>query len=78
MSLWRYPWAPGKLPPADVSHWNLGSRELEVLQHLAAGRRNRPIAGAVTSENTVIFHVRNIFRKMGVRSRGSHHNYGVR
>jgi DNA-binding CsgD family transcriptional regulator len=57
-------------PPADVSAWKLGGRELEVLQHLAAGQRNRSIAGALNiSENTVKFHVGNIFRKMGVSSR---------
>ena len=56
--------------PADVSAWRLGGRELEVLQHLAAGQRNRSIAGALNiSENTVKFHVGNIFRKMGVSSR---------
>jgi DNA-binding CsgD family transcriptional regulator len=56
--------------PADVSAWKLGSRELEVLQHLASGQRNRSIAGALNiSENTVKFHVGNIFRKMGVTSR---------
>lgn len=45
-------------------------RELEVLQHLASGQRNRSIAGALNiSENTVKFHVGNIFRKMGVNSR---------
>jgi DNA-binding CsgD family transcriptional regulator len=56
--------------PADVSAWKLGGRELEVLQHLAAGQRNRSIAGALNiSENTVKFHVGNIFRKMGVSSR---------
>lgn len=56
--------------PADVSAWNLGSRELEVLQHLASGQRNRSIASALNiSENTVKFHVGNIFRKMGVSSR---------
>jgi len=55
---------------ADVSAWKLGGRELEVLQHLAAGQRNRSIAGALNiSENTVKFHVGNIFRKMGVSSR---------
>jgi DNA-binding NarL/FixJ family response regulator len=56
--------------PADVSTWNLGGRDLEVLQHLVAGQRNRSIAGALNiSENTVKFHVGNIFRKMGVSSR---------
>lgn len=55
---------------ADVSEWKLGDRELEVLQLLAAGQRNRMIAAKLhISENTVKFHLRNIFRKMGASSR---------
>ncbi|WP_461190464.1 helix-turn-helix transcriptional regulator [Arthrobacter sp. Z4-13] len=61
-------------PPArqltDVAGWKLGERELEVLQLLAAGQRNRTIAGQLhISENTVKFHLRNIFRKIGASSR---------
>lgn len=56
--------------PGDVSDWELAARELEVLQLLAAGQRNRSIAAALNiSENTVKFHVRNLFRKLGVASR---------
>ncbi|BCW20685.1 helix-turn-helix transcriptional regulator [Arthrobacter sp. NtRootA9] len=56
--------------PGDVAGWELAARELEVLQLLAAGQRNRSIAAALTiSENTVKFHVRNLFRKLGVASR---------
>jgi len=56
--------------PADVSGWNLAARELEVLQLLASGQRNRSIASNLNiSENTVKFHVRNLFRKLGVASR---------
>jgi DNA-binding CsgD family transcriptional regulator len=55
---------------ADVSEWKLGDRELEVLQLLAAGQRNRGIAAKLhISENTVKFHLRNIFRKVGASSR---------
>lgn len=55
---------------ADVAGWKLGERELEVLQLLAAGQRNRTIAGQLhISENTVKFHLRNIFRKIGASSR---------
>lgn len=69
--------------PGDVTDWNLAARELEVLQHLAAGQRNRSIAAALNiSENTVKFHVRNLFRKLGVRSRTEAialaHSHGVR
>lgn len=69
--------------PADVSGWNLAARELEVLQLLAAGQRNRSIAAALNiSENTVKFHVRNLFRKLGVASRTEAialaHSHGLR
>ncbi|KQR73869.1 LuxR family transcriptional regulator [Arthrobacter sp. Leaf337] len=61
-------------PPArtlpDVTDWKLGERELEVLQLLAAGQRNRAIAAKLhISENTVKFHLRNIYRKVGASSR---------
>jgi DNA-binding CsgD family transcriptional regulator len=53
-------------PPA----WELGPREIEVLELLIAGQRNREIATALgISENTVKFHVAKIFRKLGVASR---------
>ena len=55
---------------ADVSDWKLGERELDVLQLLAAGQRNRTIAAKLhISENTVKFHLRNIYRKVGASSR---------
>lgn len=55
---------------ADVADWKLGERELEVLQLLAAGQRNRAIAARLhISENTVKFHLRNIYRKVGASSR---------
>ena len=62
-------------PPAapaggEVEEWNLAPRELEVLRYLVAGQRNRAIAPAFNiSENTVKFHVRNLFRKLDVSSR---------
>jgi DNA-binding CsgD family transcriptional regulator len=70
-------------PAGDVTGWNLAARELEVLQHLAAGQRNRTIASALNiSENTVKFHIRNLFRKLDVRSRTEAialaHSHGVR
>ncbi|MFF9852884.1 helix-turn-helix transcriptional regulator [Streptomyces litmocidini] len=49
----------------------LGSREVEVLRHLALGHRNRRIAEELhISESTVKFHVANILNKLGVDSRG--------
>ncbi|RYE40889.1 MAG: response regulator transcription factor family protein [Hyphomicrobiales bacterium] len=57
-------------PAGDVAGWDLAARELEVLQHLVAGERNRTIASTLgISENTVKFHVRNLFRKLDVGSR---------
>jgi len=60
---------PGRKLP-DAAAWDLGGRELEVLQLLAAGHRNRVIAAKLhLSENTVKFHLRNIYRKLGATSR---------
>ena len=55
---------------AGTAGWHLRPRELEVLRHLALGRRNRDIATALSiSENTVKFHLANVFRKLGATSR---------
>ncbi|MDR7486831.1 MAG: helix-turn-helix transcriptional regulator [Armatimonadota bacterium] len=54
--------------PQDL---HLTPRELEMLTHLAEGRSNAEIARLCwISENTVKFHMKNIFRKLGVRDRG--------
>jgi len=48
----------------------LTMREKEVLALMNEGKKNREIAGLIhTSERTVEFHVSNIIRKMGVKSR---------
>lgn len=77
------PLDPPARPTGDVAGWNLASRELEVLQHLATGHRNRTIASTMgISENTVKFHVRNLFRKLDVGSRTEAialaHSHGLR
>jgi DNA-binding CsgD family transcriptional regulator len=77
------PLDPPAKPAGDVAAWNLAARELEVLQHLAAGKRNRIIASALNiSENTVKFHVRNLFKKLDVGSRTEAialaHSHGLR
>lgn len=69
--------------PGDVAGWKLAARELEVLQHLAAGLSNRTIASTLgISENTVKFHVRNLFKKLDVGSRTEAialaHSHGLR
>jgi two-component system nitrate/nitrite response regulator NarP len=49
----------------------LTRRELEVLADLASGRTNKQIARDLdVSLNTVKFHVRNLFQKLDVNSRG--------
>ncbi|MFJ6138347.1 LuxR C-terminal-related transcriptional regulator [Kitasatospora sp. NPDC092286] len=61
------PAAPSGPDPLE----GLQPRELEVLDQLAQGRRNRDIARALhISESTVKFHVANILAKLGVASRG--------
>ena len=70
-------------PAEDVTGWNLAARELEVLQHLAVGHRNRTIASTMgVSDNMVKFHVRNLFRKLNVGSRAEAialaHSHGLR
>lgn len=50
---------------------HLTARELEILGHLGEGRSNAEIAKQCwVSENTVKFHLKNLFRKLGVRDRG--------
>jgi DNA-binding NarL/FixJ family response regulator len=59
----RQPW-PGH-------NFGLTLRESEVAAFLALGLRNRDIASALwVSENTVKSHLKSIFQKMSVRSRG--------
>lgn len=64
-------------PYLDVSLINanplstLTTRELEILSSLAAGRTNKEIAAEKgVSANTVKYHVRNLFEKLGVNNRG--------
>ena len=49
---------------------NLTKRELDVLKELAAGHRNRDIAGRLfISEETVKVHLKHIMDKLGARDR---------
>lgn len=49
----------------------LTKKELEVLSSLAMGRTNKEIAREMeVSQNTIKFHVRNVYEKLSVRNRG--------
>ena len=65
------PLAPLRAVPAPDPLAVLNPREREVLDLLAAGRRNREIADALTvTVHTVKFHVANVLRKLDVATRG--------
>jgi DNA-binding NarL/FixJ family response regulator len=58
------------LPPEPIGPELLTPREAHVLEHLQAGRSNAEIALALSvSVETVRTHRRNIYRKLGVRTR---------
>lgn len=64
-------------PYLDVTQINanplstLTKRELEILSSLAAGRTNKEIAAEKgVSTNTVKYHIKNLFEKLGVNNRG--------
>src|SRR4051794_10732737 len=58
-------------PPAPVeSPWDLTPREVEVLRALAGGQSNKQMAREFwLSEQTIKYHLTNIYRKLGVSSR---------
>jgi DNA-binding NarL/FixJ family response regulator len=59
-------------PPVDEMHadWDLTSRETEILLALAEGRSNKEIARQFClSEQTIKYHLTNIYRKLDVGSR---------
>ncbi|MCX4097618.1 helix-turn-helix transcriptional regulator [Nocardia sp. alder85J] len=57
----------------------LNRRELEVLGHLTAGKRNRAIADALgITESTVKFHVARLLKKLDVATRGEAAVLGAR
>jgi DNA-binding NarL/FixJ family response regulator len=58
-------------PQGPGLQFELTRRELEILSHLANGLSNAEIASKCwISENTVKFHLKNLFRKLTVRDRG--------
>ncbi len=58
-------------PDALPENLHLTPRELEILGQLGEGRSNTEIAKQCwISENTVKFHLKNLFKKLGIRDRG--------
>ncbi len=59
------------VPEAHASRFSdLTPREMEILQHLAAGQSNKAIARELgITDGTVKLHVRSILKKLGVQSR---------
>ena len=57
----------------------LNPRELEVLAHLAMGKRNRAIAEELgISQSTIKFHVASVLKKLDVANRGEAGAIGIR
>ena len=68
--------APGPAPAVPIT--GLTIRELEILRLVAAGASNSVIGRQLwITEQTVKFHLSNVFRKLGVsnRTEASHHAY---
>jgi DNA-binding CsgD family transcriptional regulator len=58
-------------PEAPRKSIELTGREMEILGYLAEGQTNGEIASRCwISENTVKFHLKNLFRKLDIRDRG--------
>jgi DNA-binding NarL/FixJ family response regulator len=64
---------PGQVAEKIAEHLGLeklSERELQVLREIAAGKRNKEIAGALSiAEDTVKMHVKNILEKLQVSDR---------
>ena len=75
-----------RIPPEVAAHLaehmgeeTLTARELEVLQQVAGGNRNRDIAGRLfISEETVKVHVKHIMEKLGAKDRTEAVSIGLR
>lgn len=63
--------APGEILPPDERLGLLSPSEYRIAEAAARGERNREIArGQFVTVKTVEFHLANVFRKLGIRSRG--------
>ena len=59
----------GTVTPCDAKQF-LSSRERRILQHVKRGQRNKEIARALhISEDTIKYHLKNVFSKLGVNKR---------
>ncbi|MFE3281115.1 LuxR C-terminal-related transcriptional regulator [Nocardia sp. NPDC059239] len=73
------PLDPSETRPSENPVAALNRRELEVLGHLSAGKRNKIIADELgISENTVKFHVARLLKKLGAATRGEAVAIGLR
>ena len=60
----------GEVQPSEPEHIPLTRREVEILSLMAEGRSNAELAGGLwVTEQTVKFHLSNIYRKLGVANR---------
>ena len=67
---------PPRRPELDASHQRLTPRELEILRLVAAGASNGRIARQLwVTEQTVKFHLSNVYRKLGVANRTEASHY---
>jgi len=73
------PLDPPAVRPDEHLLSTLNPRELEVLAHLAVGKRNRAIAEELgISQSTIKFHVASVLRKLDVANRGEASAIGIR
>jgi two-component system nitrate/nitrite response regulator NarL len=62
--------APGIAGAAAADVFGLTGRESEILEQVASGQSNKQIAGKFwLSEQTIKYHLTNVYRKLGVNSR---------
>jgi DNA-binding CsgD family transcriptional regulator len=73
------PLDPPAVRPDEHLLSTLNPRELEVLAHLAMGKRNRAIAEELgISQSTIKFHVASVLKKLDVANRGEASAIGIR
>jgi DNA-binding NarL/FixJ family response regulator len=76
--VFRFAPTPPEAPSAQRKAGVLTARELEILGHVAAGLSNGKIASELwVTEQTVKFHLSNVYRKLGLanRTEAAHYAY---